>query len=464
MWYIISDYLTALLSWIIFFTFRKLVIEPLKFGYSIPLQFDNKFWLGLLIIPVSWIFLNYLSGYYRDISRRSQIENVVFTFIQTLTGVIVIFFFLILDDYVRSYRNYYLLLAVLFFLHFNNTLIPRLILTARQRWLIRNLKAGFKTIIIGGNDRAVSIYKDLMNSKISSGCIITGFLSIREQPEYPLSKFLAMAGSVETLVKIVEKEQVEEVILALEDNEYDILEMIFNNLALFQIYIKAPGEMQNILSGKARMEHIYGSSLIQISPYPMPAWQENMKKIIDIIFSSLALMILSPLILFISAGIKISSPGPVIYSHERIGRYGKPFRFFKFRSMHDDAEMSGPELSSKNDRRLTRFGRFLRKYRLDEIPNFFNVLKGDLSLVGPRPEREYYTRQILERAPYYIQLQKVKPGITSWGQVRYGYAENVEQMIKRLDYDLMYIRDMSLCVDFKILFYTLLTIIKGRGI
>jgi lipopolysaccharide/colanic/teichoic acid biosynthesis glycosyltransferase len=132
--------------------------------------------------------------------------------------------------------------------------------------------------------------------------------------------------------------------------------------------------------------------------------------------------------------------------------------------MATNAELNGPELSSKNDSRLTSFGKFMRKYRLDEIPNFLNVLAGDMSLVGPRPERKFFIDQIIKRAPHYVHLHKVKPGITSWGQVKYGYAENVDQMIRRLRYDIIYIENMSLFVDLKIILYTFYTIFKGRGV
>jgi len=212
------------------------------------------------------------------------------------------------------------------------------------------------------------------------------------------------------------------------------------------------------------MSAILGVPLIEISHHLMPAWQENIKNITDIILSVLALIILSPLCLFLMVGVKLSSKGPILYSHERIGRYGKPFTIYKFRSMYVNAEINGPELSSKNDTRITKFGRFMRKSRLDEIPNFFNVIKGDMSLVGPRPERKYYIEKIVKRAPHYLHLLKVKPGITSWGQVKFGYAEDVDQMVKRLKYDMIYLDNMSLYVDIKIIIYTLLTIVRRKGV
>lgn len=221
--------------------------------------------------------------------------------------------------------------------------------------------------------------------------------------------------------------------------------------------------MYDILTGMVKMSSIIGTPLIQISHDLMPAWEENMKRIIDILTALFALIILSPLYLFLTLGVKFSSRGPVLYSHERIGRYGKPFTIYKFRSMVNDAESNGPALSSHNDGRITSFGLFMRKMRLDELPQFYNVLIGDMSLVGPRPERQYFIDQIIKKAPHFNHLQKVRPGITSWGQVKFGYASNVEEMIERLKYDILYIENMSLLVDLKILIYTIKTVLNASG-
>ena len=462
--YILSDYLSALVSWTLFFIFRKIYVEPLKFGYDIPLNFSATFFMGLAIIPLFWLLTYYLSGYYKDVFRKSRLNDILQTFLQTLAGTVILFFVLLLDDEIHNYKNYYLLFCVLFSLHFFITLIPRYIITSNVSERIRKRIISFPTLMIGSNLQAVEVYKELEQESHSYGNRVVGFINVHHKEHYQLSDYLPHLGQLSDLDRILREYRIEEVIIALERAEHTKFTKILNQLGLCDVVIKAIPDMDDFLIGKVKTTQLFGTPLIQISHDLMPVWQANIKQLLDYAIASLALIICSPLLMFLTVGVKMSSPGPVIYSHERIGKYGRPFRIFKFRSMYTDAEQNGPELSSKMDSRLTNFGRFMRKYRLDEIPNFFNVLKGDMSLVGPRPERKYFIDQIIKRAPHYVHLHKVKPGITSWGQVKYGYAENVDQMIKRLRYDILYIENMSLFVDLKILLYTILTIFRGRGV
>ncbi|MBN2213367.1 MAG: sugar transferase [Bacteroidales bacterium] len=461
--YLISDYLAALLSWAVFFIFRKIYFESQSFA-QIFSEFDIKFILGLVFIPVFWIFIYYASGYYKDVFRKSRLAEMGQTLANTFIGVIILFFVLILDDVIHSYSNYYMSFAVLFTFHFVLTYIPRLIITTSITHKIHRRIMGFNTLVIGSNEKAVAVYKEIESQKRSSGNKFIGFINVNDNNKHRLAKHLPHLGSLDDVKKIIVLNQIKEVIIAIESSEHDKIGKIINKLIDCNVVIKAIPSMYDILTGRVRMSAILGVPLIQISHQLMPAWQENIKNITDIVLSVLALIILSPLCLFLMIGVKLSSKGPILYSHERIGRYGKPFTIYKFRSMYVNAEVNGPELSSKNDTRITKFGRFMRKSRLDEIPNFFNVIKGDMSLVGPRPERKYYIERIVKKAPHYLHLLKVKPGITSWGQVKFGYAEDVDQMVKRLKYDMIYLDNMSLYVDIKIIIYTLLTIVSRKGV
>ena len=462
--YIIFDIISSIISWSIFYMFRKLIIESQKYGFQIPIEFTTKFYLGISILPFFWLLLHYLSGYYNDIFRKSRLQELGKTFTTILFGTIIIFFSLLLDDEILSYKHYYNLFITLFSLQFTLTYIPRFIITSINNTKIQKGKIQFNTIIIGNNVEAKEIFLNILKQKKSAGNKFVGFVTTKNNNNNSLNKHLKYLGTLSNLKEIIVKNNIKEVVIALDNTERKETEKIINLLDNTDIIIKVIPNMYDILTGKVKMTHIFSIPLIQISHTIMPVWQQRTKQAIDIIVSFSTLMIFSPLILFLAIGIKISSKGPIIYSHERIGKFGKPFTIYKFRSMYIDAEKNGPALSSVNDIRVTSFGKFMRKLKLDELPNFYNVLKGDMSLVGPRPERKYFIEQIIKKSPHYLHLQKVKPGITSWGQVKYGYAKNVEEMTKRLKYDILYIENMSLYVDFKILIYTIITISKGQNI
>lgn len=462
--YLVSDFFSAAIAWSLFYSYRKVYIEPLKFGHSVPVEFGTKFYLGIVLIPLFWLLLYYASGYYREVLRKSRLAEMWYTIRMTFLGVVVLFFGILLDDTVESYSNYYRLFGVLFALQLILTYFPRLIITSRITKKIHRGELGFNTIIIGSSEKALEIYKEIQEQPQSTGNVIVGYLSVNNGNGHKLAQYIPHLGDISSLKKVIEEQLVEEVIIAIEYSEHDRIQKILDALIDCNVAVKAIPGMYEIFTGKVKMSAIMGTPLVEISHMLLPPWQENMKHFIDIMLSLFALMVLSPLLLFLIIGVKLSSKGPIFYKQERIGRHGKPFTIYKFRSMYVNAERNGPELSSKTDPRVTPFGRFMRKSRFDEIPNFINVLKGDMSLVGPRPERQHFIDQIVERAPQYLQLLKVRPGITSWGQVKYGYAENTDQMIRRMKYDLIYLDNMSLYVDFKILIYTLLTILRREGI
>lgn len=461
--YIFSDLVAAGASWGIFYILRKKLIESEFFGYQIDINYDNKFYVGLITIPFFWLLLNYLSGYYKDVYHRSRLKELGQTIAITVIGVIIIFFTLLLDDYVFSYKNYYRTILMLFTLQFLFTYIPRLIITTQTVHKIQDRIIGFKTLLIGSNKKAYDLFKQMEFEKKSAGNIFVGFVSVVEKPKYLLDKHIKHIGNINELSEIIDKNKIEEVIIAIETSEHNKINSIINKIDNKNLVIKVIPTLYDIITGSVKMSSLYSAPLIQISKDLMPEWQLNIKRLIDIIFSIFAIIVLIPAFIFLIIGVMISSAGPIFYTHERIGRYGKPFKIIKFRSMYVNAEKYGPALSSQNDNRITKFGKFMRKVRLDEIPQFFNVIKSDMSIVGPRPERQFFIEQIMKKAPHYAHLQKVRPGITSWGQVKFGYAENINEMIERLKYDLIYIENMSLYVDFKIMIYTIKIILQRKG-
>lgn len=463
LYYIGLDFLAAAMAWFLFFRFRKVYLEPSKFGYEIPLNYDQNFYLALFLIPTAWILLYAASGFYKNVYRKSRLNELVQTFVTSIFGCTLLFFIFILDDEIDTYRDYYLSYLYILFFHFFITYFFRFLLTNHTVKRVQSREIGFNTIIIGSNQKALSLYEEVEGEKRSYGNKFIGFVRVNKSDEYVLEQHLPFLGNYEELRKVVEENKVEEAIIAIESSEHQKLEAIIAELEGLDVIIKVIPDMYDILSGSVKMSTIFGAPLIIINREIMPPWQQTIKRIIDIIVSLLVLVLFSPIFIVVGLIVKFTTPGPIIFAQERIGIHGKPFNIYKFRSMYIDAEKHGPALSSEKDPRITKFGRFMRKTRLDEIPQFFNVLIGDMSLVGPRPERQYYIDKIVEQASHYNHLLKVRPGITSWGQVKYGYAENVNQMVERLKYDILYIENMSLYVDAKILIYTILIVLKGSG-
>ncbi len=461
--YLILDFIAAALSWTVFFIYRKVVIESQTFGIDVPIELSHRYFLGLIIIPSFWILFYFISGFYNSIYRRSRLIELGQTFLTSLIGVIIIFFTLLLDDYIHSYKNYYHLFFTLFILHFGFTYLFRLILTTRTIHRIHNRKIGFNTLLIGSNQKAKKIYEEMSSQKRPAGNLFVGYVGIENNDDKLLEQYIPQLGKLDNITEIIEEYDIEEVIIAIETREHDRLNNILTILENLQISIWGIPELYDFLSGTVRTNTIYGSPLIKISNGLMPVWQANTKRLLDVTISLSASVVIFPVFAILAILIKRSSKGPVIYKQERIGRYGKPFYIYKLRSMVQDAERGTPALSSKNDNRITPIGKFLRKTHLDEIPQFFNVLKGDMSLVGPRPERQYYIDQIVEHAPHYTLLHKLRPGITSWGQVKYGYASSVEEMLERLPYDMIYLKNISLYMDFKIMIHTVMVAFKANG-
>ena len=436
----------------------------MKYGYAVPiLDFDQNFYLGIVLIPLFWALLYWIIGSYRGIYRKSRVREVGNTLVITFLGTIVLFFLLLLDDEVLTYDFYRYTFTSLFLIQFTLITVVRLILLTRLKRKLITRQIGFNTLLVGDNEKAVQLFQQLEAAKEAEGYKFVGFVTLEPKQETLLEEHLPKLGTVFEILELIKRYQVEEVIIAIESHEHEELKKVLAILEGERVIIKILPDMYDIIAGAVKMNHLFGTVLIEIQPEIMPQWQKHLKRLFDVALSALVLVLGLPLFLAIALAVRLGSKGPIFYSQERIGQYGRPFHIHKFRTMFTDAEKQGPQLSSDYDPRITPTGRLLRKYRLDELPQFWNVVKGDMSLVGPRPERQFFIDQIVAVAPHYRHLLRVRPGITSWGQIKFGYASTVQEMVDRMKFDILYVENMSLSMDLKILFYTVAIIFQGKG-
>lgn len=466
--YIFSDLLAALLAWILFFIYRKNNVDDALFShFSISILDDVKLFIGMALCPLYWFVLHTFSGYYNKITRKSRLKELETTLVVIFFGTLLFFFAFILDDIINTPSDYLRYFFTLFALQFFFTYVPRVLITTRIISAQRRGKLTFNSLLIGSDATALSTYRSVIQQDTNVGRKLVGYVPLGPDEEHLLPETIPFLGELEKLDELIVAHNIEEVIIAVYNGKRKFTELIIAKISALHdrnIDLKLLPESQDFLLGNVKISSALSEPFISIYPSYLPDWQRYMKRMCDIFFSFLAIILLLPLYLILAVGVKLSSSGPIIYKQERVGFKGRTFNIYKFRSMVVGAERGGqPQLSSKDDPRITPYGRFLRKTRLDETPQFVNVLLGDMSLVGPRPERQFYIDEIIKQAPYYKLLLNIKPGITSLGQVKFGYAENVDEMVQRLKWDMLYIENMSLQMDIKILIYTILIVLERKG-
>jgi polysaccharide biosynthesis protein PslA len=455
-WYIIADIAGAAATWLLFYFLRTWI-------YNYPFTLPAGFYLGAFLYVLGWVSIHFLSGAYEDIYQKTTITETLRTFVVSVIGSFFLLFFFILKNPQRNNSRYYIEFFSILVPVFIITLLVRLAFLSLAKRQLSSGKIFFNVLLIGSGKNTADFFNAFTKANKYSGYTISSFLNTNGNGGLALPSAVKKHSNLSKLNEIILDDHIEEVIITVEKNERALLTKILQQLSDKDVNIKITPDAVDIISGAVQTSNVMGVPLIDVHSGLLQPWQKNIKRFVDLVFSFTALIILSPLLLYAAIRTKLSSKGPVFYLQERLGYKGIPFTIYKFRSMVEDAEKDGPLLSSHYDPRITKWGRVMRKWRLDELPQLINIINGEMSLVGPRPERKFYVDQIVQQHPEYKYLFKVKPGLSSWGMVKFGYASTVEEMIERMPYDLMYVENISLLLDIRIMALTLLILLKGQG-
>jgi len=461
--YMASDLVMTSIAFFLFdiLRFKILSLYNNETDYVWSMIFSHKIMLEQTIIPIALMAVYWLSGYYNKPFHVSRLQEFITTFYSAVFNAIIIFFVLLINDRATMRSTDYLLIFSLIALLLVFTYIGRLFITTLTLKHIRKHNLRTKVLIVGEPTAALRVREQLLSTKSLMGYEIVGYIPTADNKDAPQ---ISPVWDEKDIEKICSEQAIDQIILAPSPTDQErVVLALLDRLFPLGIPIRIFPDTLSYFTSNIRMNDILGEPFINLTSPSLGEFSKNVKSTADVLLSAIALVALSPLLLIIATAVRLSSTGPVIYKQQRIGKNRKPFMIYKFRTMYTDAEKNGPELSSEGDSRITEIGRIMRKYRLDELPQFWNVLKGDMSIVGPRPEREYYIEKIRRYAPYYSLVFQVKPGITSWGMVKFGYASSIRQMVERTKFDLIYITNMSIALDIKIMIYTVRTIFRGAG-
>lgn len=456
--YIVMDFLMANVAIFLFNIVRFYVLEDENVGYLELSTFlvSKAIVVEQIVLPFMMLAVNAVSGYYNRPLLKSRIHEFVTTFSTALVQTVLLYFALLTNQQTSVRLTNYELLIYMFLLLWVITYVGRYIVTSFSLHRFRRGKWRYSVIVAGVEDAAAAMAADIESKRRITGMSLAGIVKLH-----------IAEGCVDidtsVLLQLKETGEAQEIMLITTGlAEKQILQVLYKIIPL-GMPVKISTDSLSMLTSNIRLQSIYEEPYIDVSTANVSDATKNIKRCFDVLVSATALLFLCVPMAVIALIVSRTSPGGAFFSQERIGLRQKPFKIYKFRTMSADAEASGPRLSSPDDARVTPIGRWLRKYRIDELPQFWNVLKGDMSIVGPRPERAYFINMIMREAPYYSLVQQVRPGITSWGMVKYGYASNVAQMVERLRYDLVYLANISITNDLKIIIYTVKTVFKGRG-
>ena len=446
-----SDFLTINAAWLFYYLVR------VESGW-IPNTAPTTFIIPSLAIYAYWAVIFTFAGLYQHWFVRSRFDEFASVLKTISFGCFILFFLIFLDDAISDSRAISRFLILIYW-------SLMIVAVGSGRILVRSLQMtmlqkgiGLRNSIIVGTGKRGSELQNLVSKFPQLGYKFTGYVAVNSSTEHK-----NILGDVLSLKSIIENNRISEVLIALEENEKDKLFEIIRNCQKSEVNLKIMPDTYEIVSGLAKTNQLYGVPFIEVMPEIMPYGSKLFKRVLDVLISGMLLIFLSPVLFLIVILIKLTTKGPIFYKQVRIGRNSKQFNMYKFRSMVMDAEEYGPEWAGENDPRITGIGKLIRKIYLDEIPQLINVLKNEMSIVGPRPERPFFVEKLSREIPYYYKRLSVKPGITGWAQIKHKYDSSLDDVKEKLKFDFYYIENMSLKLDFKIMVNTFLVIIFMKG-
>ncbi|MCM1293232.1 MAG: exopolysaccharide biosynthesis polyprenyl glycosylphosphotransferase [Bacteroides sp.] len=464
--YLLADYISTNIALLLFNVFRY---------YNLP-KVTEEFWslsqfllsptlvVGQIVFPLFMLLIYYMSGVVSEVYLRSRAQELLSTVCTAFIGAFALFFAVLINDLTLDRTHDYSLFLVLFALLFVVVYIPRVILTTRTQHKLLRGEINFPTLIIGYSSVPQLFPRQLQKLYRGLGTKVVGLIDSENRAQFSSTGTDLPIYNLSDIDDVCRRLNVARLLVIPHPKGWvDTLDVVNK---LFRLDIPTliaaedlPGYLFNTELATMRTE-----PYIDITRSRLSASTLNIKRATDVVVSAIMLLLTAIPIAFTAVLIKIDSRGPVFYRQRRVGLHKREFNIVKLRTMHQRSEADGPTLSSPGDARVTRVGRILRKYRIDELPQFYNVLVGDMSIVGPRPERPHYVALIIEREPAYTLLFRVRPGITSLGMVKYGYATSVDEMITRSKFDMLYLENISIVTDLKIILHTARTVLNGEGI